>query len=79
MSAKAKALQAMVVVGISAITYTVYQSATRNDIKPERVSILAKNEKAKKDRKATTAVEALPDAKSNNNLPGYSDPDQSVR
>jgi hypothetical protein len=78
MSAKAKALQVMAVIGISAITYTVYHSASRNDIKPDPAPILLKSINAKKERKAVK-VEAVTDTKSKDNIPGYCDPDQAAR
>ena len=79
MTAKAKAIQALVAVSISAVAYTVYTNSSGKEKKAETTRVetrpVLKAEEKDKNAKATSpgSVDHQP------NVPGYSNPEEHVR
>jgi hypothetical protein len=80
MTAKSKAFQAMAVIGIAAVTYTVYNSASTETatkapaVKEQQLApviVTAKPVKQQKPVAETQTTQAT--------IPGYSNPDESGR
>ncbi len=82
MTAKSKAFQAMAVISIAAVTYTLSNSSSdgaATKINPVKEQIMAPviiTAKASKKQKATPATNA---SSSQGTVPGYSNPDESTR
>lgn len=84
MIAKAKAVQVMIALGISAITYTVYQNASTREENGKNATVNIQSmtpaiQPGKETKKKPESENEIETPKAADQVPGYGNPEEYVR